>query len=76
MSNGDWFFLEGRLKQIQVIYINNIVDSDLWWHIQPISIFSNLVEDGIRAISYWKKLVMVAFEALLIQVQQDLIPPS
>ena len=51
-----------------MIYINDIVDSQLWWKIQFVSIFSNFVKDGIRAISYWQNLVMLAFEALLIQV--------
>ena len=51
-----------------MIYISDIVDVELWWKIQSVSILSNFFKDGIRAISYWQKLVMLAFEALLIQV--------
>ena len=58
----------GGLKKPHMIYINDIVDSQLWWKIQSISIFANFVEDGIRAISYWKRFVMLSFEVLLIQV--------
>ena len=68
MSNDDWFLQYGGLKQLQMINIDDIVDFQLWWKIQFVSIFSNFVKDGIRAISYWQKLVMLAFEALLIQV--------
>ena len=51
-----------------MIDINDIVDSQLWWKIQSVSIFSNFVKDTIRAISYWQELVMLAFEAFFIQV--------
>ena len=68
MSNGNWFLQWGRLKKLHMIYINDIVDAELRWKIQSVGIFSNFVKDGIRAISYWQKLVMLSFEVLLIQV--------
>ena len=56
-----------------MIDINDIVDSQLWWKIQYVRIFSNFVKDTIRAIYYWQELVMLAFEAFFIQVQLDFI---
>ena len=58
----------GGLKQLQMIDINDIVDYQLWWKIQSVSIFSNFVKDTIRAISYCQELVMLAFEVFFIQV--------